>query len=77
MAANNVTLKWDDITRQSKRYLVGDSANWFTKAKDCDRVYSGLNISGRILQTYVRGNLIYSNGEIAGERGYGQFLRPN
>ena len=31
MAANNVTLKWDDITRQSKRYLVGDSANWFTQ----------------------------------------------
>tara|TARA_A100001037_G_scaffold190806_1_gene170764 strand:- start:94 stop:1488 length:1395 start_codon:yes stop_codon:yes gene_type:complete len=67
----------DFVVFDPRDEYVVDSANWFTKAKDCDRVYSGLNISGRILQTYVRGNLIYSNGEIAGERGYGQFLRPN
>jgi len=67
----------DFVVFDPKDEYVVDSANWFTKAKDCDRVYSGLNISGRILQTYVRGNLIYSDGEIAGERGYGQFLRPS
>ena len=55
---------------------VVDSSKWFTKAKDSDRVYSGLNINGNIMQTYVRGNLIYSNGEVVGTRGFGEFLRP-
>ena len=67
----------DFVVFDPKDEYVVDSANWFIKAKDCDRVYSGLNINGRILKTYVRGNLVYSDGEIAGERGYGQCLRPS
>tara|TARA_B100000945_G_C20400739_1_gene607212 strand:+ start:378 stop:1793 length:1416 start_codon:yes stop_codon:yes gene_type:complete len=59
----------------NEEYVV-DSSKWFTKAKDCDRVYSGLNMNGNILQTYVRGELIYGNGEIVGERGFGEFVRP-
>jgi allantoinase len=38
--------------------------------------YEGMDITGRVETTIVRGKVIYDQGEIKGERGYGRFVRP-
>ncbi|MBT2217949.1 hypothetical protein KK120_19280 [Virgibacillus dakarensis] len=34
--------------------------------------YEGMNITGKVLSTYVRGTKVFGDGEIIGGKGYGQ-----
>jgi len=38
-------------------------------------VYEGRTVTGRVKQTYVRGELIVDDGEIVGEEGHGKFVK--
>ncbi len=43
---------------------------------DCDHtIWEGIKLQGYPVQTYVRGELVYNQGEFVGERGYGKFLK--
>lgn len=48
----------------------------FSKAKACDRLYEGMTFQGRILRTLVNGRTVFKDGQITGEPGWGQFVRP-
>jgi dihydroorotase-like cyclic amidohydrolase len=38
--------------------------------------FEGMEIAGSIEMTIVRGKIVYREGEIRGEKGYGSFVRP-
>ncbi len=38
--------------------------------------FEGMEIAGSIEMTMVRGQIVYQEGEIQGEKGYGSFIRP-
>ncbi len=48
----------------------------FSKAKACDKLYEGRTFQGRIRRTIVNGRTVFKDGEILGEPGWGQFVRP-
>lgn len=54
-----------------------DSEKLFSKAKGCDRLYHGKQFRGRVERTLVNGRSVFVNGEIVGQRGWGQFVRPD
>jgi dihydroorotase (multifunctional complex type) len=56
--------------------VVVDSQTWFTRAKDCDRLYNGLSLKGQVAHTIVNGKIVYSGGQILGQPGDGRFVRP-
>jgi allantoinase len=49
----------------------------FSKARDCDKLYEGMTFRGKIRRTLVNGRTVFADGEVVGERGWGQFVRPN
>ena len=49
----------------------------FSQARDCDKLYAGMTFQGRVERTIVNGATVYVNGEVVGQRGGGQFVRPN
>ena len=53
-----------------------DRSKLFTKSRDAARLFDGRTFRGRILKTIVRGELVYDEGRIVGEPGYGRFVRP-
>ncbi len=53
-----------------------DSKNWKSRAAAVDRLYTGMQLRGRLCQTIVGGNVVYREGDIVGERGGGRFVRP-
>lgn len=53
-----------------------DRTKLFTKAKECDRLYDGMTMQGRVTTTIVNGKVVFDQGEIVGERGDGRFVRP-
>jgi allantoinase len=66
-----------DITLYDPRPEVTvDARQWFTRAKDCDRLYSGRSIQGRVATTIVNGRVVFANGQITGQPGDGKFVRP-
>ncbi|NPV45250.1 MAG: amidohydrolase family protein [Firmicutes bacterium] len=38
-------------------------------------MYEGYEVTGKVLATYVRGNAVYKEGEIVGEKGYGKWIK--
>lgn len=38
-------------------------------------IWEGVSLHGYPVQTYVRGRLVYDNGEFVGERGFGRYLK--
>lgn len=53
-----------------------DRAKFFTKSRDAARLFHGRTFRGRVVRTIVRGETVYENGQIVGQRGHGQFVRP-
>jgi allantoinase len=54
-----------------------DRSKLFTRSRDAARLFDGRTFQGRIRKTMVRGELIYEDGRIVGQPGYGRFLRPS
>ena len=48
----------------------------FSKARGCDKLYEGITFRGKVLRTIVAGRTVFKDGEITGEPGWGQFVRP-
>lgn len=43
---------------------------------DCDHtIWEGVTVYGYPVQTYCRGELVYSNGEFVGQKGYGKLIK--
>jgi len=55
---------------------VVDHRNWQSKAAPCDRLFSGMELRGRLRQTMVGGEVVFRDGAILGKRGGGRFVRP-
>ena len=54
-----------------------DKTKLFTQARLCDFLYDGMTLQGKVLRTLIAGRTIFDDGEIVGEAGWGQFVRPN
>ncbi|MBK8986321.1 MAG: allantoinase AllB [Chloroflexi bacterium] len=62
--------------------VVDLDAEWELAAEDLfyrhkHSAYVGCQFKGKVEQTWVRGKLVYENGRVCAEPGYGQFLRRN
>ena len=53
-----------------------DKNELFTKAKLCDYLYDGMTFQGKVLTTIVGGETVYHEGEVTGQPGWGEFVRP-
>jgi allantoinase len=63
--------------------LVDLSARWqfdrrrsFSHTPGGMRAYDGLELQGRVVSTFVRGERVFHEGEITGRQGHGRFVRP-
>lgn len=55
-----------------KNFTITNSA----MHSDCDHtIWEGKTVHGYPIQTYVRGKLVYDNGEFVGRPGYGRFVK--
>ena len=48
----------------------------FSQARACDKLYDGATFQGRVRRTMVNGRTVFADGQIVGEAGWGQFVRP-
>lgn len=55
---------------------VYDGAKSFSKTKSVKGAYQGMELTGRITDTFVRGTRVYGDGRILTESGYGKFVAP-
>ena len=53
-----------------------DKTELFTQAKLCDYLYDGMSFQGKVLTTLLGGKTVFHEGEVVGEAGWGQFVRP-
>jgi allantoinase len=53
-----------------------DRSKFFTKSRDAARLFDGRRLTGRIVRTLVRGEIVYDHGRIVGQPGHGRFVRP-
>lgn len=49
----------------------------FSQARECDKLYEGRTFQGQIRRTIVNGRTVFVDGEITGEPGWGEFVRPD
>ena len=49
----------------------------FSKARDCDKLYDGMTFKGAVNRTIVNGKTVFLDGQIVGNTGDGQFVRPD
>lgn len=67
--ADLVIVDLDETTTIRKEQLV-------TQARMADRLYDGRRFQGRICMTLVRGAIVYEDGAVKGEAGWGTFQAP-
>ena len=53
-----------------------DKTQLFTQAKLCDYLYDGMSFQGKVQMTLLAGKTIFHDGEVIGQAGWGQFVRP-
>lgn len=53
-----------------------DSKTFFTDGRGASINYDGVTVSARVNKTFVRGQLIFDQGKIVGEQGFGQWVKP-
>ena len=54
---------------------VYDGSKSFSKTKSVKGPYQGMELKGRVTDTYVRGEQVYGNGRILCQAGYGRFVK--
>ena len=54
-----------------------DPGSLQTNARACAQLYAGRTFPGRIETTLLRGAVVYDQGEIVGEPGYGRYVQPD
>ena len=58
-----------------KETWVYDGSKSFSKTKSVKGPYQGMELTGRVTDTYVRGQRVYGDGAILSQPGYGTFVR--
>lgn len=53
-----------------------DKTKLFTQARLCDYLYDGMSFQGKVETTILAGKTIFAKGEVIGQAGWGQFVRP-
>ncbi len=53
-----------------------DTSTWYTKARESARLFDGVQHRGRVVGTIVRGQTVYLEGRIVGQRGWGMQVEP-
>jgi allantoinase len=53
-----------------------DTSTWETRSRAAARVWNGLEVTGKVVSTVLRGTVIFDGGKVIGEQGYGEILRP-
>jgi allantoinase len=48
----------------------------FTMAKGVAKVFDGFKAYGRVMKTFLRGQMVFDEGKVIGKPGYGQWIRP-
>jgi allantoinase len=66
----------DIILVDLKQSTTIDKSNLFSQAKLCDYLYDGMTFQGKVLSTILAGRTIFKNGEVTGQAGWGDFVRP-
>ena len=54
---------------------VYDGTRSFSKTKSDKGPYHGMELTGRVTDTFVRGKRVYGNGRILCDAGYGRYIR--
>ncbi|MBN8591606.1 MAG: amidohydrolase family protein [Anaerolineae bacterium] len=49
----------------------------FSQARVSDKLYDGRTFQGRVRRTLVNGRTVFVDGEVVGQPGWGQFVRPD
>ena len=62
-------------------FFIDPNGSWTIDAQDLMykmkwSIYQGVKLEGRIVSTVVRGKMVYNNGKILANPGYGKFVRP-
>ena len=65
----------DMIFIDPKETWVYDGSKSFSKTKSVKGPYQGMELTGRVTDTYVRGQRVYGDGAILSQPGYGTFVR--
>ncbi|ADU31982.1 dihydroorotase [Evansella cellulosilytica] len=60
--------------------IIDDKKEWNIEAKNLRAqsgwsMFEGMNITGKVLATFVRGTKVYQEGEVIGEKGYGKWVK--
>lgn len=55
---------------------VHDHTRLYTKARDTALLYDGMRFRGAPVMTVVRGHIVMRDGQVTGEPGWGEWLRP-
>lgn len=63
---------YDPRARRTLRNGEGES-----KAADCNALYDGMEVAGRVHATVVGGTVVYRDGQVTAPPGTGRIVRPN
>jgi len=55
-------------------YIINHN-EFLTQARDIGMVYDGKEVYGKVMKTFVRGELVYEAGEIKVQAGFGQWIK--
>lgn len=64
----------DIIVVDPEKEWIFDGLRSLSKTKSKHHVYHGMHMKGKVMQTYVRGRLVYDNGKIQAAEGYGAYI---
>ena len=64
----------DIVVADLNEEWIFDGTKSFSKTKSEKNVYHGMKMKGRVKQTWVRGKLVYRDGCVIGEAGYGRYV---
>ncbi|MFZ0995576.1 MAG: amidohydrolase family protein [Candidatus Dormiibacterota bacterium] len=52
-------------------------AGWISRSRASARLFEGRKYRGQVKMTFVRGQPVYADGKVLGQRGYGRMVRPH
>jgi len=53
-----------------------DTSRWLTRSRGTARIWDGRPVTGAVVRTILRGRTVYADGRLAGQPGWGRFVRP-
>ncbi len=66
----------DLVLLNPEESFVIRASEMFTKARDVAKVFEGKRVYGKVKKTFLRGQIIFDEGKIMAEPGFGQWVVP-